>query len=41
MRNKILFAQIKVGQFLKKCRTVILDRSGEGFVDTAVFCVED
>lgn len=36
MRNKMLMVQVKAGQFLKRCKAVVLDRRGEGFVDTAV-----
>ncbi|MEN3005987.1 DUF6133 family protein [Dehalobacterium formicoaceticum] len=36
MRNKMLMVQVKAAQFLKRCKDAVLDRRGEGFVDTAV-----
>jgi len=32
----MIMVQLKAGQFLKRCKAAILDRRGEGFVDTAV-----
>lgn len=37
MRSKMIMVHMKAGQFLKRCKAAILDRRGEGFVDTAVF----
>lgn len=36
MRNKMLMIQVKAAQFLERCKAAVLDRRGEGFVDTAV-----
>lgn len=36
MRSKMIMVHMKAGQFLKRCKAAILDRRGEGFVDTAV-----
>lgn len=36
MRNQMIMVHIKAGQLLEKTKKAIINRRGEGFVDTAV-----